>query len=166
MTESPSRVERALYQTSEIGRLVSEVALGGLVSLTVVDIILRYVFNNPLAYTVELVGLALAIVVFFGIVVCTAQRGHVNINVLLTRFPRRVQAAINSFFYFLSAGIFGVIAWRSVVYAMQTQDMNLVSTMLKLPYYPFILVIALCSLLTGLLFLSQFIHFVVETVRK
>ena len=160
------RVEQALYQTSGIGSLVGKCLLGGIVLIIVVDIALRYVFNRPLAYSVELVELALALIVFFGIVACTAQRGHININILLARFPKRGQAGINGFFYFLSAGLFGLIAWRCVIYAMQLRDMGQVSMMLKLPYFPFVLVVALCSLLTGLVFLAQSIHFVVEAVRK
>ncbi len=166
MRESPNRVERTLYQTSGIGSLVGKCLLGGIVLITVVDIALRYVFNRPLAYTVELVELALALIVFFGIVGCTAQRSHININILLTRFPKRGQAGINGFFYFLSAGLFGLMAWRCVIYAIQLWDIGQVSMMLKLPYFPFVLVVALCSLLTGLVFLSQSIHFVVEAVRK
>ena len=71
-----NRIDRALYQTSEIARIVSGVVLGGIVIVIVVDIILRYIFNVPLAFSVELVELALALVVFFGIIVCTAQRGQ------------------------------------------------------------------------------------------
>ena len=161
-----SRVERGLYKTSDTGKLVGEVILGGIVLLIVADIILRYVFNRPIAYTVEVVEVALSIIVFFGIIICTAQRGHVNMDILLTRFPRRVQGAVNSFLYLLSAGLFGLIAWRCVIYAMQLQDMGRVSIMLRLPSYPFVLVIAFCSFLTSLLFLSQFIRFVDVALRK
>lgn len=166
MRELLHRVERTLYRASNIGGLASEFLLGGVVLLIVLEIVRRYIFNRPLAYTVELVEMGLSIIVFLAIAVCTVERGHINIDILLKRFPRRAQAAINSFFYLLCAGVFGLIAWRSVVYAMQLQSISQVSMILKLPYYPFVLVIALCALLTSLVFLSQFIHFVVEAERK
>ena len=166
MRESLHRVERTLYQTSNIGRLVAEFLLGGIVAVTVVDIFLRYVLNRPLAYSVELVELGLAIIVFCSIIVCTAQRGHINLNIILTKFPQRSQASINSFIYIICTVVFAVIAWRGVIYAMQLKDMGQVSMMLKLPFYPFVFVIAVCSFLTCLIFLSQFVHFVNEAVRK
>ena len=155
-------VEQALYRASEIVGLVGEAVLGGIVLLIVVDIILRYGFNRPLAFSLELVEFGLCLIVFLAIAVCTAHRGHVNIDIFLRRFPKRGQAAINSFIYFLATGIFGLMVWGLVIYAMWSG----VSIMLKLPYQPFILWAAFCILLTCLLFLSQFIHFVVEAVRK
>lgn len=149
-----------------MGGLVSEFLLGGVVLVIVLEIVRRYIFNRPAAYTVELVETGLSIIVFLAIAVCTVERGHINIDIFLKRFPRRAQAAINSFFYLLCTGLFGLIAWRCVVYAVQLQDMGQISMMLKMPYYPFVLVIALGTLLTCLVFLSQFIHFVVEAVRK
>lgn len=161
-----NRIEQALYQTTEAGRWVGYAALGVIVLLTVLDITLRYVFNRPLGYAVEVVELALCIVVFIGIIVCTAKRAHVIMDILLTRLPQRGAAAINSFMYFFATVTFGVMTWRFVIYAIQSQEMQRVSMMLKWPYYPFVLFSALCGLLTTLLFLSQFIHFVAKAVRK
>ena len=166
MRELLHRVERTLYRASNIGGLVNQFLLGGVVLLIVLEIVRRYIFNRPIAYTVELVEMGLSIIVFLAIVVCTVERGHVNIDMLLRRFSPRSQAAINSFFYFLCAWLFGLIAWRCFVYALQLRIISQVSMMLKLPYYPFVLVMALCALLTSLVFLSQFIHFVAEAVRK
>jgi TRAP-type C4-dicarboxylate transport system permease small subunit len=164
--EALHRVERILYRTSDIGRLVGEFVLGGMVLLIVADIVLRYIFNSPLSYSLELVEVGLAVVVFFAIVVCTADRGHINIDIFLKRFPERAQAAINSFFYLICTGLFGLLVWRCTLYAMRLQDMGQVTMMLRVPYYPFVLVMALCSLLASLVFLSQFIRFVVKAVRK
>ena len=161
-----SRIDRALYQTAGIARIVSGVVLGVIAALTVVDIALRYIFNMPLAYAVEVVELALSIVVFFGIVVCTAQRGHVNIGIVLDRLTQRGQAVLNCIFYLISACLFGLMAWQLVVYAMRTLEMERVSMMLKVPFYPLLLVTAFAIILTTLLFISQAIRFMVVAVRK
>jgi hypothetical protein len=44
--------------------------------------------------------------------------------------------------------------------------MGQVTMMLRVPYYPFVLVMALCSLLASLIFWAQLIHFAAEAVRK
>jgi TRAP-type C4-dicarboxylate transport system permease small subunit len=128
--------------------------------LIVADVTLRYVFNQPLAYSLEVVELALSVVVFFGIVMCTARQGHVAIDIVVTRFSPRVKAAINSFVYFLSTGIFGVLAWRLFVQGINIQQAGKMTPILKIPQYPLILVFALCSVLVALLFLSQLVHFI------
>ena len=166
MRRSVHSIERTLYNISGVSGWVSQYLLGGIVMVTVVDIGLRYVFNRPLAFTVELVELGLSIIVFCAIIVCTAQRGHINLNILLMKFPKRSQAAVNSFIYIVCTFVFIVMSWRCVVYAFQLKDMGQVSMMLKLPYYPFVFVIAICAFLTCLIFLSQFVHFVNEAVRK
>ena len=159
-------IEQSLYQISDRGRLVGEVVLGGMVLFIVADVILRYAFDQPMSYALELIEVALSLVVFFGLIMCTSRRGHIDIPVLVTRFSRQVQAATNSFVYFLGTGLFSVMAWRLFAHAMHVQQIGTVTTILKLPHYPFILVIALCSVLVTLLLLSQLIHFIVEAVSE
>ena len=166
MKQLLNRIEKSLYRTTEAGKLVGNILLLGIVLLIVVDSILRYVFNQPLGYAVEVIEFALGILVFLGIVICTAYRGHVKIDALLMRFPQRGQAVINSFFYFFATVIFGLMAWQAVLYALESEDMGLVSMMLQLPYHPFIYIMAFFSLFACLLTLSQFIHFVIEATKK
>ena len=132
----------------------------------VADVFLRYVFNRPLAYTLELVEIALSLVVFFGVVVCTARQGHIEMNILVVRLPKRAQLAIDCFVYFLCTGLFVVIAWRVFAYAMHTQQIGTVTTILKVPLYPSLLVIALCSVLVTLLLLSQFVHYIRKAISE
>ena len=166
MKQLLNRIEKSLYRTTETGKLIGNVLLLGIVLLIVVDIVLRYVFNRPLAFSVEVIEFALGILVFLGIVICTAYRALVKIDALLTRFSTRAQATINSFFYFIATVIFGLMSWQAVLYALESQDMGLVSMMLQLPYHPFIYIMAFFSLFACLLTLSQFIHFVIEATRK
>ena len=140
--------------------------LTGMTLLIVADVILRNVFNQPLAYSIEVVELTLSIVVFLGIIICTAKQGHVTINIIVTRFSPRVKAAINSFVYFLSTGIFGVLTWRLFMQGINLQQTGKMTAILKIPFYPFILVLAFCSILITLLFLSQLVHFIRRTVSE
>ena len=49
----------------------------------------------------------------------------------------------------------GLMAWQLAVYAMRTLEMEKVSMMLKVPFYPLLLVTAFAIILTTLLFISQ-----------
>lgn len=159
-------IGQGLHRASDIGRLVGEVALGGIVLMIVVDVILRYGFDRPLSFSIELVEVALSLVVFFGITVCTARRGHILIDILVTRFPERVQATVESFVHFLGAGLFGIIAWQIFTHAVHIKEIGNVTLMLKLPYYPFILIAGICSMLASLLLCLQLMQLIGKAIHR
>jgi len=148
---------------------VSQVGIGVLVAmvlLTVTDVVLRRFFNSPLAFSYEVTGAMLVIVAFFAVAYCGIQKSHVSIDILTSRFPPKARAITNAFVYFISICLFGTVTWRSVVYAIHFQHQGYVSGILEFPYYPFVLAIALGSLLLALVLLVQFLNFVNQAVRK
>ena len=159
-------LDRSLYRVSQRSRLVGAVFLGGLILFIVADVIARYIFNQPFAFGLEVVENFLSIVVFFGLILCTAHKGHVELSVLVEKLPHRVQATISSLVFFLSTAICGAITWRLVIHAVQIKEIGTVSSILKIPQYPFIWVVALCSILITLLFLSQTVHFIKKAASE
>lgn len=139
--------------------------LAGIVLLIVTDVTLRYVFNRPIRAGLEVVELGLVLIVFCSIAFCTAQRSHLAIDTLVIRLPQRVQVVIGSIVHFIGAGIFAVIAWQSIVHAVRLEDYGNVTVLLNLPYYPFLSVVALCSLLVSLLLLGQLVRLIIGAVR-
>ncbi len=166
MREIAGLVERGLDRVSNIGRLVSEVVLALMTLLIVVDVFLRYVFSQPLAYSLELIEVSLSLVVFFALIVCTQQKGHIDISLVVSRFSPRAQVITSSFIYFLSTGLFALMTWRFFVQALHVQELGNVTAILRIPQYPFILVIVLCAFVVTLLLLSQFIHLLAKAVAE
>ena len=160
------RLDNYLYKCSDLITWIAYLTITIVVLLTVSDIILRYVFNHPLSYAVEIVELGLCLTVFISIAACTAHKSHVNIDILLTRLSQRRQAITNSGIYFFTTIMLGILCWRLISYALLSKEIGQVSTMLKLPIYVFILIAAICILLTTLLFLSQCIHFVIKSGER
>jgi len=166
LKETAYITERALFRISDAGGWVGKGVLSVMVLLIVSDVILRYVFNQPIASSMELVELAMVVLVFTSIVVCTAKRGQLSIDVLVMLFPRQYQTVIDIIVHFIGAGLFGVIARQSFIRAIYLSQISSETVMLKLPYYPFSLVIAVCSVLVSLLLLAQLFRLVIEAVRK
>ncbi len=158
-------IERVLYRAGTIGGWAGRGVLAGMVLLIVADVTLRYVFSRPIHASMEIVEFGLVLVVFCSIAFCTAQRSHLAIDTLVTRLPQRVQVVIGGIVHFIGAGIFGVIAWQSIVHAVRLEDYGNVTVLLNLPYYPFLSVVALCSLLVSLLLLGQLVRLITEAVR-
>lgn len=159
-------LEKRLFPASARVSDIGQAVLMLMVLLVVADVTSRRVFNNPLPYVYELVGIMLAVVVFFAVAYCGAQRGHLSIDVLVSRFPAKARAIINAITCFFCIGLCGLIGWRSLVYAMHTWDRGHVTAILRIPLYPFVFVVAFGSILLGLVFLVHLLNWITESLSE
>jgi len=154
---------------SDVAHRVSNVGQGVLmvmVLLVVVDIILRRLFNSPLPWSLEVVEVMLVVVVFFSVAYCGARRAHVSIDVLISRFPPKARAIVDTFTYILGIVLFGVMAWGGAASAMGKWDTHHITGILPIPIYPFAFVVAFGSLLLALVLLAQLLNLIINTVSK
>lgn len=134
--------------------------------LIVIDVLLRYFLNRPLKGVFELIEFMVAIVVCLGMAYTGVQKGHVAVELVVSRFSPRVQALIDSFNYLVSTILFLLISWKSVVYAKVLWVSGLTSAILYVPVYPFVFVLGLCSGLLGLVFLLHFIDSISRMIKR
>ncbi len=106
--------------------------------LTALDVGLRYAFNRPLAGAFELVEYMMAIMVPFSIVYCAHERGHVAVDFIMDRFPKKVRTAADIITTFITLVFIVVIAWQNVLYFFEVKGSGLTSSVLLIPTYPFI----------------------------
>lgn len=150
------------YRVGDLGTIV----IMAMVLMVIVDIILRRFFNSPLAFSFELVGVMLVVIVYCSVPYTTNIDRHVSIEVLTSRFPPRAQTIITTVTDFLSAVVFGLVGWRSIDQAIHIWDIGNVTGILKIPYYPFIFIVALGSILASLTLLVGVIHSMIGEVKK
>lgn len=154
---------------SRISRGANSAGAGVLVVmmlLITMDVLLRYFLNRPVKGSFELVEFMMAIVVCLGMAYTGVQKGHVAVEIVVSRFSPRVQALIDSFNYLVSTILFSLISWKSVVQAKVLGVSGLTSAILYVPVYPFVFVLAFGSGLLGLVFLVHFIDSVSRVMRK
>ena len=115
--------------------------------LVVGNILLRVVWR-PIFGTYDIVGFIGAILVAFAIAYCAVQRGHIAVELVVTRFPKRVQGIIGSITGIFSLGIFGLITWQCLVLANDMWRLGELSMSAHMPFYPYIYGVAFgCALL-------------------
>jgi TRAP-type C4-dicarboxylate transport system permease small subunit len=120
----------------------------GLAFLIVTDVGLRYLFNRPIVSTHELVMFLMAVVVFSALSYTETLDGHVRIDLVVSRLPRRAQGALRGVTSILSLGLFALIAQQNIVRAKALRLEGLTSSTLHMPVYPFYLFAAFgCALL-------------------
>ena len=111
--------------------------------LTALDVCLRYIFNSPLSGAFELVEYMMAVVVPFCIVYCAEERGHVAVELILAKFPKKIQTVVDVFTTLAAIAFTVIMAWQNFLYIGEVYDSNLTSSVLLIPAYPFVVRVAL-----------------------
>lgn len=152
-----------------IARGTSVVGVSALVAmmfLTGSDVTLRYIFNRPIPGSMEVTEFMMAMVIGLGLAYCALQKGHVRVDIVLSRLPRLAQVVMNSIASFIFLGLFILITWRTAYRAESMMDQGLVSQVLYIPVYPFALVVTAGCAVLCLVLLKDFIEDLYQVVKK
>ena len=145
------RIEKALQALSTRVNRISMAAVFAMMAITVLDVVLRYLrLSIPGAY--DIVGLLGAVVISFSLAYTSVEKGHIAVEFLVQKLPERPRAVIDAITGLAGTAFFGLITWRSALYALDFLRSGEVSMTIKMPVYPFVLGTALgCALLTAVL---------------
>jgi TRAP-type C4-dicarboxylate transport system permease small subunit len=132
--------------------------------ILIVNILGRKLWK-PIYGTFDYVSFICAILVAFSIPYCALKKGHTQVELVLEHFSQRVQGIIDAFTGILSLGIFSLITWQCVVYAIDMKRTGELSMTTLLPFYPYIYGIAFGCGLLCLVILADIIKSAVKAVR-
>jgi TRAP-type C4-dicarboxylate transport system permease small subunit len=142
-----ARVKKAIQKLNRVISGVGAVFLLPMMLLTTGEVIGRNLFNRPIAGTVELSEYLLAIFILLGVAYTQQVKGYVGVSLFVSRLPFRGQMILNIVSTLLSLFIFALLAWQGLIVGMEEKT---VSDMLRVPQYPFRLLIAMAAFLTCL----------------
>jgi len=124
---------------SRIGCLALFLMMG----LTVVDVFKRHVFNSPILGSFEITRYLIVILIFAFIGHAQAQKAHVNVDIFVNAFPKKVQAVIDLFNYSVSLILMILVTWKGFETAMESMATGDSPMNLPVTEYPFVLFLAL-----------------------
>ena len=142
-----TRADAVVRRLARAANGVGLVALVAMTLVTVLDVGGRYLLNRPLPGALELSELLMVFLVFGCFAHTELVNGHVDVDVLVNRFPPRGRAVCEALAALLGAGFWGAIAWRTVVRALDIRGAGETSTNLGLPIWPFVAIAAAGSAL-------------------
>lgn len=154
---------------SSISQWIHSVGLGILVALmflTFADVFLRYVFNRPIEGAYELTQYMMAFVVGLGIAYCAVLKGHISIELVVSRLPQRTQAIIDTITSFISMVLLGLITWQYVLHVPESLQSGRLSVILYIPIYPFVAVVLVGSAVLTLVLMAQFVENLSKAVKR
>lgn len=130
-------MEGILNTVRQLSRLLNVIAgasITFIMFLTVSDVILR-LFRRPIVGTYELVAFTGALVIGFALPLTSWSRGHIFVDFVVLKLPKKLQAIFNIATRCASIVLFYLIARNLINVGMDLQKSGEVSPTLQLPFY-------------------------------
>jgi TRAP-type C4-dicarboxylate transport system permease small subunit len=159
-------LERSKNLIQTINRFIAKVGACFLIPLMLItstDVLGRDLFSSPIPGTIELSQYLLAIFILLGIAYTQQVKGYVEVTLLTSRLPPRARSILSIIATLLSLFVFFILVWQGWVVGMEERT---VSDMLRVPQYPFRILVAIAAFLTCLELLIDLGNAVKNTVRR
>jgi TRAP-type C4-dicarboxylate transport system permease small subunit len=128
-------VRRATYCVCAVGMFLAI----PLMLITTGDVISRGFFNKPIPGTLELSEYMLSIIILLGAAYTQQVKGHIGVDFLTKRFSTRTQSIVEIFTTLASMFIITIMVWQGFIEGIHEKT---VSDMLRVPQWPFRLLVA------------------------
>lgn len=158
-------LSEAIFQLSRTINIAGLVVLVLMTLLIVAGVIGRYYFYRPITSSLEILEFMMAILVALGLAYTAVRKGHISIGLVISRFPSRVQAVVNSITSFFCLGVFATITWQAILHAESLKLEAVTSQMLSIPVYPFPYVLAFGGAILCLVFIRNLFEHLAKVIE-
>jgi len=160
-----SMLDKGVELLSKVFFWIAGVGLVGMLLLIVADVIGIKIFNSPVPGGIETVAFLAVVAIGFAVARTQVMRGHVAVEFIVERFPRRLKMVTEIFTVLLSVGLAAVLAWYSFKYAARLRDTGQVSMTQKISYYPFVYGMAACFVALFLVLVSDLVKSIAKAAK-
>lgn len=159
----PGKVERIQISVENIFNSTSATIVGFMMSLTTVDVILRYIFNSPIPGVYTLCEMLIVGIVYLAIAYVQQQKGHVRVDVFIDRLKGAPRMAFELATLILAFVSFSLMCWQSGLLAWDAwvtgdYDMGLI----EYPFWPSKAAMTVGIGLLCLRLITDIRHYIVE----
>lgn len=151
MGEQMSLLVNLIRRVTGIGAVLGGVSLVAMMALIVSNIIFR-VFGSIIPGSFEISELLIVVTASFALGYAALNESHVDVKIVVAKFPERWQAIIEVITSFLAMVTWAVTAYASTL-IMFERWLTEVTEMLSIPYLPFRLVLLFGLILISLIYL-------------
>ena len=127
--------EKVIYNASRWGVVASGAFLVAIMVAIVLDIILRLA-RIPVIGSYEITQLLIVVTVAFALPYTALKKGHVVVDLLVSRLRERSLLISSTITIFLSLVIWGLVVWASIG-VLEEKWTREASFTLQIPYLPF-----------------------------
>jgi TRAP-type C4-dicarboxylate transport system permease small subunit len=156
-------VRKAIRKVNRFFAAVGACFLVPLMLITAGDVVGRDLFNHPIPGVVELSQYLLSAFILLGLAYAHQVRAHVAVSVFTSRLSQRAQEVLKMIMTLVGVFLFSILSWQGLVVGVGERT---VSDMLRVPQYPFRLLISVAAFLVCLEHLIDLGDSVRKIVRR
>lgn len=108
-------IVKAIDSASSAVAYISSWVIFGLLLLISTDVILRYFFNSPLLFSVEISSYMLIFVCFLGAAQTLKERRHIVVDILTNRLKPKVRLWLELITSILSLVVLSFFLWQAII---------------------------------------------------
>ena len=123
--------------------------LFAMMTLTFVDVVLRYFFNMPIKGGFEITEMMMAVLIFAGLPLVSRKNEHVTIDAFDRFFPVSMRRVLHVIIHLVCAAALVGMAWLLYRKAASFAEIGDVTQTLKFPIAPFVYLMAGLTLATA-----------------
>ena len=146
----------SIRQLSRFINVIAGIAITFVMGVTVLDVVLRS-FRSPIVGTYELVAFTGAIVIGFAVPMTSWLRGHVYVDFLVLKLPRKARNVVHVMTRCVGIVLFYLIGWNLLKVGMDLQKSGEVSLTLELPFYPVAYAVGICCFIQCLVLVADIV---------
>jgi TRAP-type C4-dicarboxylate transport system permease small subunit len=146
----------AVKGTSSVLSAIAGVALAFLLLLTVADVVLR-VLGRPIVGTYELVAVSGAVAIGLSLPITSWVRGHIYVDSFVERLPRVPRVVLSIATRLLVLGLFFLIGWNLIKYALALRAAGEVTPTLRVPFYPVVIGVGVSCLVECMVMIADIV---------
>ena len=125
---------------SKVIAWVSFAGIAVMVVLTILDVALSKTINSPVKGTFEIVERVMIATVFCAFAYGQTRKTHINMTMIIGRFPVKIRMMLFALMSFLSVAASGIMTYAAILQTLNSIKMNYQTAVLKIPFWPFYLI--------------------------
>ena len=165
LSKAVDSLNRILAPVSRVIHSVGVGIIAAMMLLTVADVLLRSM-RQGLVFSFEITEFMMATMVAFCLAYCAFTRGNIKVELLLRRFPQRIQAILSSITGLLAIGVYSLVVWQEFIHMHLLRTGHVHSTVLLMPTFPFAGLVAIGFVFLVLVLVRDFLESLSGAVRR
>lgn len=151
-------VNKVAELVGRFGEWVGIVGIISMIGVTCADVLGAKLFNLPVPGSTEIVRL-IQIMTLSAVIAATYRgRGHVSVDMFITRFPKQWQSIAGAVTSSLGLMLFVLLAWQGFAYGYSLQEAGEVTGTVELPFAPFVYVFAFFMIPVAMMMLCDLVR--------
>ena len=160
-----AKLDRGIAVLSKVLFWIAGAGLVAMLVVIVADVIGIKIFSKPVPGGIEIVSFMSVVAIAFAVAYTQVMRGHVAVDFIVEKFPRRAKLIIDAVTTFFGVALMAALAYYSFKYGAKLHATGEVSMTQKIPYYPFVYGMAVCFLVTLLVLVRDLIKSITKAAK-